>query len=318
MRAINKLFALSLVVFLATAISTNTTAELAGEKTGESILIETDTLAVEIKGGTNVPFFFFWHQNALNTTYNLHLDKVFEVIDLNDNGVYDPDTEVMVPNSMMSLPSLNWEFSEFETEIDENNVTTALHFNLTSSDSNAMPNQDDPIIQFRIHLTSANDAELKFDVAFDNYTFTDETAMLVVGFKMTNSENHEMVRNNDTVSFGDGYFQYEENATSASNRTLQVGLSTNVENDNPMIYLSYEHFEDSMVHDPIIGVIGDGDVITDSTTDGEEESDKNSESDDNEIKVGLPDLSRESLFASTVLATALFILVPVTLYFRRR
>ncbi|MHA2031192.1 MAG: hypothetical protein ACW99Q_17565 [Candidatus Kariarchaeaceae archaeon] len=292
-----------IILLIVLSLTLSTYAKLDGEKVGNSILIETDTLAVEIKGGDNVPYFFFWHQEAANLTYNLHLDRIFEVEDLNDNGIYDTDLETEVSTSRMNLASLNWEFSEFETVV-EDNITKELHFNLTSTDSNAQPNQLDPMVQFRIHLNSSNDAELKFDVVIGNYEFVSDTAMLVVGYKITNSENREMKRNNDTVSFGQGYFQYEENATCNATRNIQVGLSTNTENSNPMIFLSYEHFDGLMVHDPIIGVYED--IIT---------TDQNS---GNNAKINLPELSRDALFASTVLATLVFILVPSVIYSRRR
>ncbi|MCE7735618.1 MAG: hypothetical protein GPJ54_12115 [Candidatus Heimdallarchaeota archaeon] len=318
-------FLISLIAF---SVAVNSSAELDGENRGDNILIETDTLAVEIKGGSNVPYFFFWHQDEVNMTYNLHLDRIFEVEDTNENNVYDTDLETEVLNSRMNLASLNWEFSEFVEDVVDG-ITTGLHFNLTSNDSNAHPNDSDPIIQFRVHLNSDNAAELKFDVVIDDYTFVSDTAMLVIGYKITTSENRAMERNNDTVSFGDGYFQYEENATANSTRNIQVGLSTNVENNNPMIFLAYEHFEGLMVHDPIIGVY-DSDIIpvdsetsvtsdtngeiTDTTLDDGKASDQNSDG----TKIEFPELSRGALLASTVLASLMFILVPSIVYSRRR
>ncbi len=271
-------------------------AKVKNERSGDNVSLTTDTLAVEIKGGGNVPFFFFYKVGENETTYKLQLSQIFEAEDDNSDGVYDNGTDKKVAGSTLALSSLSWEFSDFDIETSASNETQAVHFNLTSSASKGKPSNDDLVLQFRMHLNADDDASLKFDVVIDGYTFSSESAMLVVAFKLTSTDNSEAEQNQNQVRFGNGFFESEESATD-DNGTINVGLSS--QNDGgSMIYLAYEHFEGRMTHDPTIGVA--------SNTAGTEVTDESSVSLTSEIPA-FPELSRATLVSITAVSTIAFL-----------
>ncbi|MHA2169588.1 MAG: hypothetical protein ACXAB7_06805 [Candidatus Kariarchaeaceae archaeon] len=308
MKIIKLFFSIVLISMLVLSATVSTNAKVDSEKKSDSITIETDTLAVDIKGGANVPFFFWWEQGEESSTYKLQLDQIFEAFDNNSNSEYDLGEDRRIPNSHISLPALNWDFSEFDVVTDANDVTTELHFNLTSTGNIGNPLDDGLFIQFRMHITSANDAELKFDVVIDGYEFSDPDAMLVLGFKLITTGKHDPVKDGDTVEFGDGYLQSESTAVDG-NETIASSLSTGEEEGSKKIYVSYEHFDGHMVHDPTIG------VASMQVSDGDETTDQSS----GQVKRNImPELSKAALFTSSILATLGFVLIPTAVYFYRR
>jgi hypothetical protein len=305
MKTIKLFFSIILISLLVLSATVSTNAKVDREKKSDNATIETDTLAVDIKGGANVPFFFFWKVGEESTTYKLQLDQIFEAVDDNGNSQYDLGEDTRVPNSFLALSSLFWNFSDFDVVTDFNDVTTELHFNLTSIEHIGNPFDDGLLVQFRMHITSANDAEFKFDVVIDGYEFSDPEAMLVLGFKLITTGKHDPVKDGDTVEFGDGYLQSESTAVDG-NETIASGLSTGEEEGNKKIYVSYEHFEGRMVHDPTIGV--QSIQVSDGTTD---------QSSTQVTKNVLPELSKAALFTSSLLAILGFILIPTLVYLFR-
>ncbi len=265
------------------------------------VTLVTDSISVEITGGSNIPAFFYWNINDPNTTYRVSFDSMFEMLDQNSNGEYDLGTDKMVPATTIALASYDWEFS------DINDDNTTIHFNITSIGAHGA--QTGPTIQFRIHLTSSDANELKFDIVIDNYEFSDANAYLVLSFKVTVSErnkeqNQEMHRsqnkNETRYGYGNGYFGANETAT-ANNSTVGVGLSSGNDSGSSKIYIAYEHFDGKMIHDPVIGV---------STTSSS--SDQNIGDTDTSITI-IPILSKGQLLGTTLIATTLFLIIPVIL-----
>jgi hypothetical protein len=278
-------------------------------KEAGKVVLETDTLAVEITGGQNIPAFFFWEIGNESVTYKVQFNQVFEAIDENSNGIFDLQNDSKVLNSQVSLASLEWDFSEFLV-VEEDNSPTEVHFNITSTDSSKGQGEAKTLmIEFRIHFTA--ESELKFDIAVEDYEFINETAMLVFGFKLLTTMNENTHRLQNRVQFGNGYFESEEIAES-NGTALQVGLSAGSQDEQKMIFLAYEHFDGSFVHDPTIGV-----TIADSTasqTDGDETTDQKTGT-KNRV---LPELSKADLFTSSVVASLVFILIPVAIYMKRK
>jgi hypothetical protein len=278
-------------------------------KEAGKVVLETDTLAVEITGGQNIPAFFFWEIGNESVTYKVQFNQVFEAIDENSNGIFDLQNDSKVLNSQVSLASLEWDFSEFLV-VEEDNSPTEVHFNITSTDSSKGQGEAKTLmIEFRIHFTA--ESELKFDIAVEDYEFINETAMLVFGFKLLTTMNENTHRLQNRVQFGNGYFESEEIAES-NGTALQVGLSAGSQDEQKMIFLAYEHFDGSFVHDPTIGV-----TIADSSasqTDGDETTDQKTGTTDRV----LPELSKADLFTSSVIASLVFILIPVAIYMKRK
>ncbi|MCF2140639.1 MAG: hypothetical protein K9W44_11350 [Candidatus Lokiarchaeota archaeon] len=270
-RSIHKYFIglslLALLVFSIHPIS----ASAASDK---NISIQNDYIALKITGGQNVPQYSFWAVNNNDTKYQVKFNRLFEVVDENDNGVYDKGTDSMVPRSNEALPSFTWDFSDI---VDENGI---IKFNITSVNGEFM-------IQFRNYLDS-NKAELKFDIIIDNYSFVNDepNVLLVLGFHLMGDKEPVVLAQN-TVKFGsDGYFGSAPSATivnsSSSNSTsnipettipnaantlddnstseettIGVKMSEADEEGNPMAFLAFEHFNGRLEYDPTIGLADD-------------------------------------------------------------
>ncbi len=309
----NYKFLMSIVTLalLASVIFVSPATGIGQENRGEdTIAVYTDNIVVEILGGANNPFFFFYQPSEENITYKLQLEKIFESEDFNDNGEYDYLEEILVNNTMVSLPSLEWEFSEFELINDTNGVTTNLNFNLTSTHDKALELNgtninDDFYIQFRMHMDVAESAQLKFDVVIDDYTFTSDTSNLILSFRLFTTQNEEMVRTNSSFAFGNAFFDSEESANDTNGHT-EVGVSSMCTDAESRIYLSYEHFDGLMVHDPTIGFTED--AVDDNVVD--------SIAVDTVADNTITDEGALSL--SGVFAFFAFILVPVTVYRKKR
>lgn len=212
-----------------------------------NIYFENENIAIRITGNQNVPQYQFWRPTddlSINetTTYQVKFIKLFEFIDDDGDGIYDPEEENIVPQSTDALASLSWDFSDIIT--DGNNIT---HFNMTSQGR-------DYQIQFLNHF-NPEDVTIKFDIVIENYSFIsdNENVSLVLGFHLI-TVNKDMIQVQNQIQFGnDGYFECEPEAQLQHNESVQVGLSNGEEGENLMAYLAFPRFEGQLFHDPILG-----------------------------------------------------------------
>lgn len=295
MRTMKISFPIWLVLMILLSSTTTSAAGINHEFKNGKTTLYTDTIAIEVVGQTNTPSFFFWDQGDSDTTYKLSFDSVFEYEDDNGDGGFTNEDDKRVPNTQISLASYSWDFGKF-VETKDGEEITGVDFNITSS----IVGKADIFIQFRMHLSS--DTEMKFDVVIDEYSFVSDTSFLALGFKLITTGNEKMEQNQNTVQFGDAYFEANDTAE-AGNETKSVKVSAGEENGDKKIYLSYEQFEGRLVHDPTIGVQGDS---TDQNTDT--------------IITGdvLPVLSKGELLSLTVLASVIFIAIPSLIYRSKR
>jgi len=221
-----------------------------------NIYVENDNIAIKIVGGLNVPMYSFWDPSQDATKYDVKFILLFEIIDVDTNGLYDPEVDTQVPLSTLALPAMSWVFSEIV--ISEDNTT---HFNITSQGAAFT-------IQFANHF--GTDASLKYDIIIDDYEFVSdsEDVMLVLGFHLLEGEFEEgdeveAEQSGDRIDFGENaYFEAESTAT-ASGETINVGLTMGSdEGGEPLAYVAFERFDGNLVHDPTIGIeSGDGQFI---------------------------------------------------------
>ncbi len=301
MKKVISFFSISLIFLLLLSTGTTVSGDVDGETEADTTTVQTDALVVEIKGGFNVPFYFFWDADSPDVKYKIQMDGIFEANDSNSDGVYDLGTDKKVGGASVSLASLSWEFSELLKGTDNSGEVTSIDFNMTTTTESNNPLAADTSVQFRNHLDQDASSQLKFDVIIDNYEFSDSEAMLVLAFKI--QSQGDASQDGQTISFGDGFFHSEDTATD-DNGEISVGLSQGNEQGEGKLYLAYENFEGKMVHDPTIGFGGSV----------SEETDQNL-GDDKKV---LPKLSRGSLFAPTILATIVFIGIPVIIYTVKR
>ncbi|WP_371805089.1 hypothetical protein [Candidatus Lokiarchaeum ossiferum] len=206
----------------------------------DDFYIQNDQISISITGGANTPAYSLWQLNQNNSKYQVKFNRLFEVVDENQNGEYDKGNETIVPASNDALASLSWNFSAITTD------GAGYHFNLTSQGENFT-------LQFRNHL-NVNGSSLKFDIFIENYEFVskDENAMLVLGFHLQGNKNRAS-RNGNKIEFGDNGYLESETTAQAGNKTIKARMKDGEENGQPMAYISFSHFNGTLLHDPTIG-----------------------------------------------------------------
>ncbi|MCY3413072.1 MAG: hypothetical protein INQ03_15650 [Candidatus Heimdallarchaeota archaeon] len=321
-----RLFLLNFILALMITISSSSAIGVYANT--DNYIIETDKLVMEVRGGAQNPFFFFYEPGNDTVTYKFALDQVFEIIDNNNNTEYDYGNDTIVPQSQLSLSSLEWEFSEVDVVTNDLNETQSMHFNVTALGDKADGGNGnftglDFYIQFRMHIDVSNTTRVKFDVVINEYAFKDLDAMLVIAFKLTTTQNEHVVRANNTFQFGQGYFDSVDFANDSFGES-KVGMSNSFADGQNRIYLAYEQFNGTLIHDPILGLNAIDNPISTISTDPTDISDSTSD-DTSTINVDtnissdqtvgkLPTMSKGQLFASNTIAIAAFLLVPVIAY----
>ena len=283
------------------------------------VTLETDSIVVQLVGNQEVPFYFFWSTQNPNEKYKLQFYTLFEIIDKNGNGVYDPGNDTLVPNSKVALSSFDWEFSDFKTETDANGTVTAIHFNMTSV-SGSNPRASNFTLQIRNHLYADNVSALKFDIVISNYTFKDDNADLVLGFKLILASGGQKMKEHrhqhrESLEFGNAYFETNSTAKDKNNTNVPVKMSYGEdmekhEKNAKMVYLTYEHFTGELVHDPVIGVLSSGSGSSSEQTVGNQ---KNTQ----QLRL-FPTPSRGELLATGIIATMFAIAIPAIIYKLRK
>lgn len=257
----------------------------------DNFTVDTGQITIKVTGGGNVPIYTFWETVNDDTEYRVQFTKIFEVFDDNSDGVYDQDTDRIVPGPPYALAALSWDFSEVTSDED------GSHFNISSSDG---------LFTFANHV--GNDAtSLKFDVIIsEDFTFQSTESLLVLGFSLKNIENagdETIEQVESSVAFDDAFFNIEETAQD-ENGDINVGLSTGSEEGGSLAYIAYEQFTGQMVHDPTVGIDEDGIQVDDT----------------DQITVGLwaPGISKGLAALSALFATTITILIPMAYYKRKK
>lgn len=252
-----------------------------------NVTLTTDDIDIRISGVSQTPHFHWWDPDSPDVDYHVMFVKLFEANDTDVDGVFTLNTDMMV-GPAYALPTSEWEFEGFEFEMEGDNVT-AVHFNLTSTESHDprpeglgmgnLPNMDpfDVMVQLRIHIDLENPGEMKFDVVIDGWEWTHDDSILVLQFTVSESNHGQSAGDRDPTgfsedatkfSFGAGYMEYEETAMAAQNQ-IEVkashGEGTGLE-AGESVYLAFEYFgNETLEYDPILGVESEtGNILTDN------------------------------------------------------
>jgi hypothetical protein len=254
------------------------------------VTLTTDDIDIRITGANQAPHFHWWDPNTPTVDYHVMFVKLFEANDTNTDGVFDLDTDHMV-GPVFALPTTDWDFSSFDLEEEDGNVT-AVHFNFTTTTEHDprpggpggnygnLPDLPsfDVMIQVRVHIDLENPGEFKFDLVIDGWEWTYEDTLLVLQFTVTESSHGQnqgesaptdFARDGTKFNFGNGYMEYEETALAAQN-ALEVkasyGEGTGQE-AGESVYLAFENFgNETLEYDPTLGVVPSTDGSLDMTT----------------------------------------------------
>jgi len=240
--------------------------------------LETDDISIKVTGNDQAPHFHWWDPNTPNVDYHVMFVRMFEANDTNANGIFDNDTDVMI-GAPFVLPTVGWDFSDFETVEDDGN-TTEVHFNFTTEatfdprpegtgmDFGSLPSlpEFDVNVSVNVHMYLESPGEFKFDLVVEGWTWTYEESILVLMFTVTESAHGQNQGDTDPTGFHkvgtkfqfeNGYFEYNETALAANN-TLQVRASFGDASggySGNAVYLAFENFgDDTLEYDPILGV----------------------------------------------------------------
>ena len=91
------------LLLLSTGTAVN--GDVEGDTNTSVSTVVISALVVEIKGGFNVPFYFFWIADSPDVKYKIQMDSIFEANDINTDGVYDLGTDENISGSDVSLAS---------------------------------------------------------------------------------------------------------------------------------------------------------------------------------------------------------------------
>ena len=204
--------------------------------------ITTDQATISVNGNGNIPFFHIKLNNQ-NTTYEVKLVSIQEWVN-----------NKAVPSSGISMPSLGWTFSNFNTVNDSNNNIQSINFNFTSK-----TNGNGPSIQLDNHVNIANGNQIKFDLIIKNYVWisNNASAQLAVKFQIAGGNlTQGSGSNSNNLSFGDAQFN---SVSTASTPDGNINVATQLDGKTTF-YLIYNHFSESFEHDPTFTA-----VVTNST-----------------------------------------------------
>ena len=242
------------------------------------VSLTTDDIVIKVTGNNQAPHFHWWDPNTPDVDYHVMFVKMFEANDTDADGAFTNGTDHII-GAPFALPTTNWDFSDFITEDDGENIT-AVHFNFTTlaeydprpegvgPDYGNLPSLPafDVSIEVRVHLNLTNAGEMKFDLIVEGWDWTYEDSILVLQFTVTESSHGQLQGDADPAGFHktgtkfqfeNGYFEYEETALAANN-TLEVKASYGEgigQEAGQSIYLAFENFgDDTLEYDPILGI----------------------------------------------------------------
>lgn len=255
------------------------------------VTLSTDSLELKVVGANQFPDFHWWDPSDDSVDYHMRFISLFEANDTDADGVFTRSVDHVIGYRFM-LPTIGWEFSGFETESVDDEVT-AVHFNFTST-SEYDPRPGGPTgdyghlpdlsatnvtVQIRVHLYMDNPHEVKFDVVIGGWTWTYTDSILVMQFTIVET-NHgngmperspgDFAKTGTKFNFNNAYMSYEDEALALqAQNSLQVKASygEGVGNENgESVYLAFQNFgDDTLEYDPIVGLSADT-LPLDSTT----------------------------------------------------
>ena len=242
------------------------------------VKLSTNDIEIRVVGANEQPHFHWWSPSNPEYDYHMRFLSIYEVDDINENAVYDHGVDPLISPKFM-LPTTDWNFSGFVTELDGDNVT-AVHFNFTSltgfdprpegvegewNNYQDLPEMD-VFVQILVHIDMERPNEVKFDLVLGGWTWTRTDSLLVFQFVISESNHGDgepenapryFSRTNTRFEFSNGYMEYEPTALTARN-TLNVEASYGATSGlfaGESVYLSFPYFgNETLFYDPIVGL----------------------------------------------------------------
>jgi len=243
---------------------------------GSNFEINTDIFTVRFAGSQQVPKFQFWYNNPNEnkTVYQVFFHRLFEFNDTNGNGAYDKTTDIIIPGSMLALPSAN-QLLKGPENITNDDEVVGVRFNFTLTDKKGKKNLEGVNVTLQCSLYDRNyslpisggatynvtgGAELKIDVIINSWPWKSNESLLCLEWSVTQQDSSiQPSITNNSVTFGRGYFNWTSLATAYGEdgeEIVAVNSSFNMNIGNKVtVYFAYPNFQGKvLMHDPSIGV----------------------------------------------------------------
>ncbi len=251
--------------------------------------IETDKLTVAVTADGKVLHFMYWNTSDPSIVYHAKFVQIMEYIDRNGDGAFQYNE--VVSGSMFSISAVDFAFSGFENITDSNGdvIGIKFSFNSTNVDDIRQSNLELDVICFLFYKDTKVDGidvngltEMKFTIVIKNWKWVRNDSNLAVRFDLTwsNSSDKPMAR------VGDNHFDFQHGEgvehrisnTAREKRRIEMtykgvtgyldyipdvnvdeknavtNATYSVYNDHMRVFFAYPHFNNTLVHDPIIGV----------------------------------------------------------------
>lgn len=254
------------------------------------VVLETPVFTVQVTAMGEVVHFHFWNTSDPEIVYHVKFVSIVEFIDENNDGTYQSNE--IVGESMLTFPSLAWEFSGFKNITNANGETMGVKFSFNSSEVRVprQQNLEIDIVCYMFFEDTEVDGvlvngltELKFTIVIRNWSWTREDSMLalrwdiswsnvtegkdvkpcVAGRDISPSEEmteEKPIRDEEgkrtlEIRCGKqlGYFDYT--ATIVVDGSEGEATASYITcKDCIKVFLCYPHFNTELVHDPTIGL----------------------------------------------------------------
>jgi hypothetical protein len=217
---------------------------------------------VQLSGNGKVPKFSFYLNANASDAWNVQFQQLFE-------AQISGKSYKKIGPSNVALPSLNWNISESTSDKEKisftmkgtpkkkgtfESISFVNHLNLSDTNNDTKPS-DLPA--------------LKFDVLINDYKWTNNTneTVLVLAFSFQGSGGDlDVNKDGDTVTLDGAYFyinttaiSYTKTSSSMWSSTLNAKMvipsssESGSDSSSGMIWLVYDKFSGSLMHDPELG-----------------------------------------------------------------
>ena len=269
------------------------------------VVLETPIFTVQVTAMGEVVHFQFWNTSDPEIVYHVKFVSIVEFVDENGDGTYQFNETV--GGSMLTFPSLTWEFSGFQNITNANGETIGVKFSFNSSEVR-VPRQQNLEIDIVCYMffedTEVNGVlvngltDLKFTIVIRNWSWTREDSMLALRWDISWSNVTEekdvkpCVAGRDISLSGGmteeepiegkegkkaleircgkqvGYFDYT--ATIIVDGSEGEATASYITCENCIkVFLCYPHFETEATHDPIVGLTTTEETTAEEETTGE-------------------------------------------------
>lgn len=168
------------------------------------VVLETGNVTLTVNTMSHEPIF---HYAFNDVEYTVIFKQLMEYIDENGDGAFQYN-ETVPSLPVLTLTSVDWDFSGFQTEESEG-VTTAVHFNFTVANVNGVFYKDlDMTIAAHLYLadqeivdgyTVEGGYELKFDIIIVQFPWMREETSLALRFDISPAKESQMNDPNDNT-----------------------------------------------------------------------------------------------------------------------